>query len=251
MDLLALSNSSMGGVVWWQNWTSYPDLSLDGGSYPIEYVPMIWNANFKVATVDSQIPPGAKYLLTFYLPNVTKDQVGKEQSSVPVSDAVAAWAGVRQVATDRGLKVVSPSVDYCDPSQETCLQANPITWMRDFMTTCPSCQFDYVGVSSHSCNVSDFITEIGTYETAFPNNLLWITSFGCTDVTDPSDFTTNPIRFMTNVVTYLESEPQVFRYGWFTGFSDSGDGGPSGYSLLEGPGSSVLTPLGTAYVTLP
>lgn len=241
----------MGGVVWWQNWTSYPDLSLDAGSYPIEYVPMIWNADFKVATVESQIPQGAKYLLTFYLPNVTKDQVGKAQSSVAVSEAVAAWAGVRQVATDRDLKVVSPSVDYCDPSQETCLQANPITWLRDFMTTCPSCEFDYVGVASHSCNVSDFITEIGTYETTFPNNLLWITSFGCTDVTDPSDFATNPVKFMTNVVAYLESESQVFRYGWFTGYSDSGDGGPSGYSLLEAPGSPVLTPLGTAYVTLP
>jgi hypothetical protein len=234
-----------GGVTWWQNWTTFPDLSLDGGSYPIEYVPTIWNANFTVANVEAQIPQGARYLLTFYLPNVIKDQDGKSQSDVSVPDAIAVWPKIQMIANDLHLKIVSPSVDYCDSTKETCLEANPIVWMQDFVDKCPSCQFDYLGVSSQRCDVPSLNSDLALYKTTFPGKPLWLTSFGCTDTSiDPALLQ----QFMLSAVSNLELDPQVFRYGWFTGFSNAGDAGIAPYSLLQGPGSDVLTPLGMAYV---
>jgi len=254
-ELLALNNNMMGpvGVSWWQNWTAFPDLSLDGGAYPIEYVPMVWDTNFTVAGVESQIPPGmtSKYLLTFYLPNVITDADGKTQSQVTVADAVMMWPDIEKIAGDLGLKIVSPSVDYCDPSSEKCLETSPLVWMQDFVEACPSCRFDYLGVSSHECDYPSFARDLSVYERTFPGKPLWIASFGCTNGTlDPVQMQ----QFMLSAVYGMENDTQVFRYAWFTGFSKSGDAGASPYSpysLLQGPGSPMLTPLGTAYVNAP
>jgi hypothetical protein len=50
---------------------------------------------------------------------------------------------------------------------------------------------------------------------------------------------------MDQAVPYLENEPAVFRYAWFTGRSS---GSPQ-VNLL-GSGSGTLTPLGQDYVSL-
>jgi hypothetical protein len=249
-DLSSLNNfSMMGGVHWWQNWTSFPDKSLDGGAYEttgVEYVPTIWGSDFDAGTVESQIPGDAKYLLTFNLPNTFEDSSGTFQSGIPVAQAVGLWPGIEQIAHARNLKIVSPSVDYCYPdagAQAQCIEPDPFAWLSDFIAACPTCEFDYVGVSSRRCLAGDLMQDIAKYEKMF-NKPIWLTSFGC------SDPTIDVATFMSDAVTSLELDPMVFRYGWFTGYADAGAGVPTSDSLLAAPGSSSLTPLGMEYVGL-
>jgi hypothetical protein len=249
-DLSALAEGF--GIGWWLNWMAQPEDSLrmpDYKPFPlgVEYVPML-SGNTGTASIASQVPAQARYLLTFNEPNFAPPQ-----SNVTPAEAAAAWPEIVAFARQRGLQLVSPGVDYC-PSNLCSTKpgnvADPIMWLKAFFAACsPACEFDYTGVSSRQCTKADLANELARYSAEF-GKPLWITQFSCRLTVDGSApdamFEKN---FMNDVVPILEADPHVFRYAWFTGRSNNLDAGSDPYDLLDPISHGGLTPLGADYVS--
>lgn len=236
-DLAALQPA----VAWWYNWTYAPNPALSDGSYRaegVEYVPMIWGGSFDVGTVTAGIPDGATALLGFNEPNFGT------QANLSAAQAAALWPQVEQVADARGLLLVSPAVNFCgDPCQDQ----DPFHYLDDFFAACTGCRVDrvafhiYVGCNSTGANKAQWLIDhVQMYEQRF-SQPLWLTEFACTDATSFDD----QIAFMQDAVAYLENDPRIERYAWFSGRSSA----IPYVDLLGADGQ--LTPLGQAYVNAP
>jgi hypothetical protein len=229
-DMQALSK----GVSWWYNWATRPDTGI-GDAYRrlgVEFVPMIWGGRFNVDEAVAAIPSDAKYLLGFNEPNFGT------QANLTVAQAVMLWPRVEEIARRRNLKLVSPATNYCGTR---CVDTDPFRWMDQFIAACPACQFDYVATHLYSCYAAGLrghLTRLKKY-----GKPIWVTEFACESDATPN--VANQTRYMKEALALLESDPDVFRYSWFTGRTTS----IAGASLLGDSG--VLTPLGEQYVTLP
>ena len=232
-DLTALSS----GIGWWYNWAAKPDDTLMTG-YPglgVEFVPMVWGGTFDVATLEKQVPAGAKYLLTFNEPNFGS------QANLTPAQAAALWPKIEMFAKARGMKIVSPAVNYCG---SPCNETDPFMWLQKFFAACTGCQVDYVAMHWYACTKAALTSTLTKYEQQF-GKPLWVTEFSCLDekskVNDADE-----LLYMQDAVAALEADPMVFRYAWFTGrFMQSPP-----VNLLA-PTSGQLTPLGQKYVILP
>jgi hypothetical protein len=231
-DLAALS----AGIGWWYNWSPAPDSSLSSDYHPlgVEFVPMVWGGSFDTNTLEQQIPKDAKYLLTFNEPNFGN------QSNLTPTQAAALWPLIESVADARGMKIVSPALNYCG---SPCNDTDPFDWLQKFFDACTGCRVDYVAMHWYACDKPALENTLPKYE-AF-GKPLWVTEFSCLDdntkVNDADE-----LSYMKDAVEVLEADPMVFRYAWFTGRST--DAPP--ISLL-GNDSGELTPLGSQYVSLP
>jgi Glycosyl hydrolase catalytic core len=231
-DLAALS----AGIGWWYNWSPKPDATLQGdySALGVEFVPMVWGGTFDVTTLEQQVPKDAKYLLTFNEPNFGT------QSNLTPAEAAALWPEIEAFASSRGMKIVSPALNYCG---SPCNDQDPFHWLQEFFDACSGCQVDYVAMHWYACDKPALENTLPKYE-AF-GKPLWVTEFSCLDVKSKVN-DAEELAYMSDAVAVLEADPMVFRYAWFTG--RWADAPP--ISLL-GPGSGELTPLGAAYVSEP
>ena len=148
--------------------------------------------------------------------------------------AAALWPKVQSFAQSKGLKIVSPAVNYCGGS---CNETDPYVWLSDFFAACQGCEVDYVAVHWYSCTLGALTGYVQKFETEF-NKQIWLTEFSC----DSSHSVADNKAYMQAAVPYLEANPHVFRYAWFNASPipnaalTSADGG--------------LTDLGTTYVSL-
>jgi hypothetical protein len=196
---------------------------------------MIWGGTFDPTKLATQVPPGAKYLLTFNEPNFNA------QSNLTPQQAAALWPKIQAFADAHALAIVSPALNYCGGG---CNETNPFTWLDAFFAACTGCRVDYVAAHWYACTKSALQGYLGEYETKY-DKPLWLTEFSCLDgsiaATDA-----NEEKYMSDALTLLESDPKVFRYSWFTGRYTS----KPAISLLGADGGA-LTPLGQAYVAFP
>jgi hypothetical protein len=229
-DLTALSR----GIGWWYNWATRPDTDVRSSyaSIGVEFVPMVWGGNFDVDTVVGQIPGGAKYLLGFNEPNYGS------QANLTVSQAVALWPSLEQIAQRKNLKLVSPAVNFCGGD---CNQTDPIVYLDQFFAACTNCQIDYVAAHWYACTgdaLKWYLSQLEKY-----NRPIWITEFACGDDADRSLAVQK--AYMQQAVQILEANPRVFRYAWFSGRTTA----IPNVNLLGDSGQ--LTELGQLYVSLP
>jgi hypothetical protein len=241
-DLTALANGGK-GISWWYNWALVPDQGL-GSAYTsigVDFVPMQWGGNFTASGDLSQIPGTASWLLAFNEPE------DANQANLTPQQAAALWPQLEQIANSHNpkLKLVSPAVNYCGGN---CNETSPFTWLDQFFAACTNCQVDAIAVHWYSCSASDLNGYIqGTSNSPGMtkyNKPIWLTEFamlgsGCatTEAAESS--------YLSAALPYLESEPAVARYAWFTGRSTS-----SPWINLLGS-SGQLTALGQQYVTAP
>ena len=228
-DLAALSS----GVGWWYNWAPSPDTGLSPAHAGVEYVPMIWGGTFDPNTLATQVPAGAKYLLTFNEPNFGA------QSNLTPDQAAALWPKIEAFAKSKNLAIVSPALNYCGGS---CNETNPFTWLDKFFAACPTCKVDYIGAHWYACTKAALVSYIQQYETKYKKPI-WLTEFSCLD--DATITEAKEEAYMKDALAVLEADPMIFRYSWFTGRSTQ----QPAINLLAASG--VLTPLGTQYVSLP
>lgn len=224
-DLQALSS----GVSWWYNWATKPDEGATTHSQ--EYVPMVWGQG-SLADAGAQITADAKYLLSFNEPDFTS------QANLTPQQAADLWPQVQSIASAHGLKIVSPALNYCGGG---CNETNPFDWFDKFFAACADCQVDYLAVHWYACTKDALTSYIGMMKKY--DRPIWLTEFACLDSDDTS--VGKQQAYMTDVLAYLEQEPAVMRYAWFTGRSDNT---PS-IDLLAGDGE--LTDLGSQYVSAP
>lgn len=236
-DLAALSPA----VAWWYNWANVPDQDQRDGSYRalgVEYVPMIWGGNFNVQNVIAAIPADATTLLGFNEPNFGS------QANLSAAQAAARWPDVESVADALDLLLVSPAVNYCGGD---CRDTNPFDYLDDFFAACNGCRVDrvafhvYVGCNANGGNKAQWLIDhVENYKQRF-SQPLWLTEFACDDAANFDQ----QIAFLRDAVAYLENEPRIERYSWFSGRFQ----GIPFVDLLGTDGQ--LTPLGQAYVNAP
>jgi hypothetical protein len=229
-DLRALSPS----VSWFYNWSSRPPAPLLGEYERLggEFVPMLWNASFNVDDVVNRIPAGAKYLLGFNEPNF------HSQANLTPEQAAAAWPRVEEVARRRGLTLVSPAVNYCGGG---CNATDPVDWLDRFFAACTGCRVDHVAVHWYACYGSALSWYIGRFKKY--GRPIWLTEFSCGD--EGVQPVSRQQSYMKDALAYLEGDPDVFRYSWFSGRTTA----IANVDLLGSAGA--LTTLGRDYVSLP
>src|SRR5690606_7638228 len=163
-DLQALSS----GVSWWYNWAFRPDEDLREGAYldeEVEYVPMIWGGAIDGDAAVAQIPDDARALLGFNEPNFGA------QANLSAEAAAALWPRVEAIADARGLRLVSPAVNYCGGD---CQDGDPFRYLDDFFAACDGCRVDvvamhiYVGCSPSGDDKAEWlIGHVETYKDRF------------------------------------------------------------------------------------
>jgi hypothetical protein len=211
-------------VKWWYNWAIEGETRSD-----VEFVPMIWGAS----TAGNVIPEGSKFLLGFNEPNFF------EQADLSAPESASLWADVERSAA--GVPVVGPGMNFCGP-EERCHGTNPYRYLKDFYASCDGCKVDYVAVHWYNCDLPSLRDYLepgdnleGFEQFGVP---IWITEFSC----NPSASVEEQEAFMREAIPYLEDNPHVFRYAWFSA-------GPiPNAKLINDDGSP--TSLGEVYIGL-
>jgi len=229
------------GVSWWYNWDFRPDQALRAGAYleaGVEYVPMIWGAASDRVAAKAAIGDNATALLGFNEPNFAA------QANLSAKAAAALWPELTAIADAKGLRLVSPAVNFCGGS---CQDTDPFHYLDAFFAACPGCRVDavamhiYVGCSPSGDNQAQWLIEhVETYKSRF-SQPLWLTEFAC----DSAKNSAEQQGFLEDAVAYLEAEPRIERYAWFSGRASN----VAHVDLLGDSGQ--LTPLGQAYVDAP
>ncbi len=214
-------------VGWWYNWSLQPS----GGNTGIEFVPMVWGAS----TVSGTIPTGSKFLLGFNEPNF------QSQSNLTAAQAAADWVALQANAVKSALQIVGPGMNFCGPAA-SCNGTDPFAYLTTFLADCTGCEVDYVAAHWYNCDLpslKDYLEPGGSlagYEQF--GKPIWLTEFSC----DPSATEAQQEAYMRAAIPYLESNPHVYRYSWF-----SADPIPNA-KLVNSDGSP--TALGQVYIGL-
>jgi len=216
-------------VTWWYNWADRPD----AGPPDSAFIPMTWNGAFTTKSLEDHVPAGAKYILGFNEPNF-----GAQASMTP-AEAAARWPELQAFARSRGMKLVSPAVNYCGGD---CNETDPFVWLQKFFAACTDCQVDYVGMHWYACDKPALTNTIAKYKQF--GKPLWITEIACLDNRAKVN-EADELAYMKDAVEAMEADPMVFRYAWFTGRSTNSPA----ISLLGADGK--LTALGEQYASLP
>lgn len=236
-DLLALSK----GISWYYNWYHQPEASVINvyQNYNIDYVPMAWNGAFNKQAMHDFLSthPGVKYILGFNEPNFV------DQAKLTPSQAAALWPDIEAVADEFELEIVSPAVNYCDNcvSENGTTYTDPVKYLDDFFAACKNCRVDHIAIHCYMENVSALQWYVGQFKKY--GKPIWLTEFAAWEGQPTLQ---EQKKFMIDAVGYLETDPDVFRYAWFTGRFDNKS---PFIGLLQQPG--VLTTLGDIYVNLP
>jgi len=231
-----LPTASSPGLTWWYNWSNQ---GSNVGAR-IAFVPMIWGSG----SLDAPIPTGSDFLLAFNEPNF------KTQADLTAQEAAADWPMIQAQA--KGIPIVSPAVNFCGSASDSsqCSDpsvTDPYTYLEDFLAACPGCEVEYVAVHWYNCDLPSLIAYLegnldsgGTLQGFVQlGKPIWLTEFSC-DTTRP---VADHMAYMQAAVPYLENNPNVFRYSWF-----SASAIPNA-QLMNADGS--LTALGHTYVGLP
>lgn len=194
------------GNTWYYDWGVEPPSVSQNQLSGIEWVPMIWGrvSSSDIASLEARIPQGSKFLLGFNEPNF------KSQANITPADAAAMWPIMEKIATDKGLKLVSPAVNWCGDCV-TGVTYDPTDWLDKFFAACPTCHVDYIAVHNYSPSseaLKSYIEKFRKY-----NKPLWITEFAPWDPPKP-DYE-GVVNYMKEAIPLLEAEPLVFRYSWF------------------------------------
>jgi hypothetical protein len=189
------------------------------------------------AALASNIPPRAKYLLTFNEPNV------HSQSNVTPEEAAALWPKIEAFANQHNLLIVSPAMNYC---WSDCNETDPFVWLDKFFAACNGCRVDHIAVHAYTCDVANLRSmSIDPFVKKYKRPI-WLTEFDCADSGSIRNDVASQKAYMAASVAALEADPNVFRYAWFMA---KASGNWSNIALLDSSGK--LTELGQYYVSLP
>ncbi len=235
-DLQALAP----GLSWYYNWYHQPEPSVINtyDDYNFDYVPMAWNGAFDKQAMHDFLSthPNVKYILGWNEPNFI------DQANMTPSQAAAMWPDIEELADEFGLEIVGPAVNYCGNcvSENGTTYTDPIKYLDDFFTACDGCRVDHIAIHCYMANVSALQWYVGLFKKY--EKPIWLTEFAAWE----GDVTLEQQKsFMVGAVDYLENDPDVFRYAWFTGRHT----GAPYIGVLNGSG--VLTDLGKIYVNMP
>lgn len=233
------------GVSWFYNWANLPpttDINPPYGDFQqlgMDFIPMCWNKSYSLENISNYLSshPETKYLLGYNEPNFT------DQAHLTPTEAAEDWPRIQQFAKEHGLKLVSPAVNWSGWAEYN----DPCKWLDEFFALLPdkgagidyiACHFYVPGVAS----IKDNIARMKKY-----GKPIWLTEF-CAATGDITNDASTQMKYMTEVVQYLEQDPDVFRYAWFMARTNNASWG-AGINLLQAfPNQGHLTDLGKVFV---
>ena len=233
------------GISWFYNWAQAPNAVVKPllSSKNVEFVPMIWNGNQTSITVANSYcasNPDNRYLLGFNEPNFP------DQANMTPSVAAAFWPKLEQLATTYNLKLIAPVTNYSagiyDVKYGKVMYQDPYSYLDTFFSICPSCKVDYIAV--HWYGHGGLETVVNTMWNKYKKPI-WVTEFASWDNSIPKMTLQLEKEFMLKYVDWLENNPNVMRYAWFTGRATNND-----YIDILGS-SGKLTELGELYLKMP
>lgn len=217
-------------LAWHYNWgSSVPPNAL--GTASLEFVPMAWT----IGPLDTSSWSGIKHLLSFNEPNF------HSQSNLTPTQAAQAWPGLQAAARNAGVIMTGPAMNFCGPASE-CVNMDPFAWFQQFLDSCSligGCEFSAVAFHSYTCSIEALNKFAHQYHTLF-GKPLWLTEFACAD-----DKSVDQRVFVQKAVLYLELNPHIERYAFFSEADSSGS--IVGNVLFNSTG---LTPVGELYRSL-
>jgi hypothetical protein len=212
---------------WYYNWTT-----TTGCSTTAEFIPQIWgHANEAIATeVTKAVSSGHTTILGFNEP----DNTG--QSNMTVAAAIALWPQLQQPGV---VRLGSPATSANTAGQ---------MWFEQFMTQVKQkgLRVDFIalhwyGWNSGSCNDANALESYLKWAEQW-NLPLWITEFGCLNMSAPTAATVK--TFYDDDIVMFKKHPLLERYGWY--LSRATDN-----TALINSTSNMLTPLGMDYAAAP
>ena len=233
-----VANSACGdlarlGVTWWYNWEQGPS-----GCTASEFVPMIWghtgseqSATGIATAIGNFVSGGYKTILGFNEP----DNSG--QSNISVTTAISLWPSFD-----------NPSIRLGSPATQG--NSTGLTWIKNFMSqvdadTSGKLRVDFIathwyGWNAGSCdakaaNLESWIKQIE----AIPGNRpIWITEWGCLNMSNPDPQTVQ--AFFSGAIVMFAKHPRLERYAWYPWTTNN--------ELVDG---GALTSLGTVFAAAP
>ncbi len=227
-------------TVWWYNWGICPSTTMENLNqvFGMEYIPMAWNGSFKEDALRDYCArhPECRYILAYNEPNLT------DQCNETPQQSAANWPKLKNIADDLGLKIVSPAMNYGTLAG----YSDPIKWLDEFFGLVPIEDVDAIAIHCYMSNaaaVKSYIDRFDKY-----NKPIWLTEFCAWEnsINDAED----QMRYMSEIIAYLEAEPKVERYAWFIPRA-SGPLDKYPYMQLLTPTAPFeLSPLGKVFVNM-
>ena len=222
---------------------------LDVQPKNVEFMPMTWGAwgkeGFAKVLLNDVVPQiragKAKRLLGFNEPDK------KEQANMPYTEALKYWP----MLEDLGIPLCSPACANPLSDVDDSTQGVRGTWMRDFMREADKRNYrmDYIGVHWYGGASPRSFKErmIQVYE-AYDRRPLLISEFAVADwgaksVKGNTHSQESVLKFMKDVLPWMESQNWIAGYAWFSFEMNEAVGTSSALFDLEGN----LTTLGRFY----
>lgn len=225
-------------IAWNYNWgnSATEEAAAWFELYNIEYDPMCWSGRYSVDRITEYavLNPSTKYLLGFNEPNLT------DQANMTPATAAGLWPDVVALAKSLNLKLVSPAMNYGTLTG----YHDPIQWMDEFLAQ-PGVSIDDIDAISLHCYMKSPEAVMGFIESfAKYNKPIWLTEFCAWD--GGVSNVEQQMSYMCKMLNYLEQEPKVERYAWFTPRYKTPSTEPYMQLLTNGP-DIELTDLGKMY----
>ena len=226
------------GVSWFYNWGTVvnDEVNTTTTANDIDFYPMAWNGNFNSAAIRAYkaIHPECEYILAYNEPNLT------DQANMTPDQAAENWPALKAVATELGLKIISPAMNYGSLSG----YGDPIKWLDDFFTKIPLSDVDGIAIHCYMSSASAMASYLKRFKKY--GKPIWLTEFCAWDYSVKN--VNAQMNYMIEAVSYLECDPDVARYAWFIPrASGSVDSYPF-MQLLTKTTPYTLTDLGKVYV---
>ena len=198
------------GAGWFYNWGNLPNsyiADVVGPGTDIEFVPMIWSANFNEQALRDYLTehPGVKYLLGYNEPNF------RNQANMTPDSAARLWPIVEQIARDYDLKLVAPALNYSGEALADGRVYQPNDWMDAFLAAYPEAHFDYLALHCYMNSSAAQLSYVENFAKRYGKQV-WLTEF-CSWEGNVDSATQK--RTMVQKIQDLELSPYVYRYAWF------------------------------------
>ncbi|WP_437591587.1 glycosyl hydrolase [Sorangium sp. So ce1000] len=173
-------------------------------------------------------------------PDATGDgDTGNIHETSGTGDGGAGHVGSGGTEGDAGDAVGSAGTGGSDGGG--CHETDPFAYLDALFAACEGCRVDFIAAHWYACDrpaLEGYLGELKRY-----GRPIWLTELSCGDSADRS--LEAQAAYMREAVPLLESDPDVFRYAWFSGRTDA----IPDVDLLGASGE--LTPLGELHVSLP
>lgn len=228
------------GTSWFYNWANDISPTLDAATKAkgMEFFPMTWNGNFSKDKIRAykQKHPECEYLLAYNEPNLT------DQANMTPQQAAAIFPEVKALADELNMKIISPAMNYGTLAG----YHDPIKWLDEFFELVPLSDFDGIALHCYMATPSAFKSYVRMFKKY--GKPIWMTEF-CAWENNISNVS-QQMRYMSDVVNYMEANDDVYRYAWFI---PRWEGKVESYpfmQLLSKAKPYSLTDLGKVYVNM-